>query len=394
MSTLMKADVAIIGGGIIGTSIALRLAQAGKRVVVLEKNTVAAEASGRCGGGVRQQGRHPAEILVAMLSVEMWKGLNEELGVDTEYRMSGNLWLAYQSEELEKFENDALIQNAAGLPVEILDPSEIRKIAPILSGPVFLGGSYCKRDGHANPILTTRGFAKAAARAGVEIYEHTEVTGIKVAGGEVRIVETNRGEVWSPVAVNAAGAWAPFIGNMTGLKLPIDPSLDQIMVTEPLSPVCRPFVICDQQFYFRQAVSGGIHIGTVVHPARVSWEQRTDPNELSNLARATIELVPGLKPVKIVRSWAGTSEKTIDDLPIMGAAPNPSGMFIAAGFSGHGFALGPAVGQLMSQVIRGLKPTVSLEQFRLERFDKASENLCPTGHIRTRGCEAKKRDQK
>jgi sarcosine oxidase subunit beta len=372
MSTLAKADVAIIGGGIIGTSIALRLAQAGKRVVVLEKSTIAAEASGRCGGGVRQQGRHPAEIPIAILSVEMWQELDEELEVDTEYRMSGNLWLAYCPDELKKLESDALIQIAAGLPIEILEPEAIRRFAPILTGPVFVGGSYCRRDGHANPLLTTRGFAGAAARAGVEIYEHTEVIDISVSGGEVRAVMTKRGEVRSPVVVNAAGPWAPAIGKMTGLELPIDPSLDQIMVTEPLSPICQPFVICDHRFYFRQATSGGIHIGTIVDPARVSWDKRTDPNDLSSLARAIVELAPAMGSVKILRSWAGTSEKTIDDLPIMGAADNPAGMFIAAGFSGHGFALGPAVGRLMSQLIRGLKPAVPLEPFKLQRFENAA----------------------
>lgn len=377
MSLLKKADVAIIGGGIIGTSIALRLAQAGKRVVVLEKSTVAAEASGRCGGGVRQQGRHPVEIPIAILSVEMWQGLDRELGVDTEYRMGGNLWLAYSQEEMNKLESDALMQNAAGLPVEILDPGAIHRIAPILTGSVSVGGSYCSRDGHANPILTTRGFASAAARAGAEIFEHTEVTGITVVGDEVRGVMTERGEVIAPVVVNAAGPWAPVIGKMTGLQLPIDPSLDQIMVTEPLSPVCQPFVICDHRFYFRQATSGGIHIGTVVDPARVSWEKRTYPEDLSDMARAMVELVPALRPVKIVRSWAGTSEKTVDDLPIMGAAGNLEGMFISAGFSGHGFALGPAIGQLMSQLIRGLKPTISLEPFQLERFACISrDDIC------------------
>jgi sarcosine oxidase subunit beta len=366
MTVLCEADVAIIGGGIMGVSIAYQLAKVKKKVVVIEKSLVGSEASGRCGGGVRQQARHPYETPLAISSGEMWLGLNKELGVDTEYRKGGNIWLALTEEEHAAQKNLAPIQQRMGLPIEMVDRLEIRRLASFLRGEAILGGSYSPNCGHANPILTTRGFASAAVRLGVRIFEHTEVLDIKTSGDEVRSVCAVRGDVRAPVVVITAGAWTPHLGKKIGLNIPIRPSRDQLMVTEPIQPLCSQFIL-SSRVYFRQAVNGGVHIGTVNLP-HTTFDQTTDPADLSDAAKAMTELVPSLRTLKVLRSWAGTSEKTPDDIPILGYVEKPAGVLIAAGFSGHGFALGPVIGRLMCELIVSGKTSLPISGFGLARF--------------------------
>ena len=366
MTVLYEADVAVVGGGIIGCATAYHLAKAGRRVAVAEKSEVGAEASGRNGGGTRQQARHPAETPVAIFSASLWQDLDRELGTETEYRRGGNLWLAFTEAEHAAQYRLAPGQRAMGLDVRLLGREEIGQIFPFLDTGGIAGGSYSPTCGNANPILTTRGYGRAAARLGAEIFEHTEVLGVKQSGGAVFALLTSRGEIRAPIILNAAGAWAPEIARMAGLELPIRPSRDQVMVTEALGPICRPFVISDR-VYFRQAAHGGFHIGTVNLP-HSTFAQTTEPVDLSNAARAFVELIPSLRHVKVVRSWGGTSEKTPDDIPILGFAGEPEGFAIAAGFSGHGFALGPAVGQLMGELLLGQPSTLPLADFNLSRF--------------------------
>jgi sarcosine oxidase subunit beta len=366
MTTLCKVDAAVIGGGIMGGAIAYQLAKAQKRVALLERNFIGSEASGRNGGGVRIQGRHPFEIPLALLSVELWKTLAQELKTETEYRQGGNIWLALNADEFEHMKFLAPAQKDLGVSLEILDPVEIGKLNPYIAAENIFGGCYSPNCGNANPILTTRGYANAAARAGALIFEKTNVLGICVSKGEVRGVSTSRGEVQSSIVVLTAGAWTPMLAEMVGLEVPIHPARDQLMVTEPLPAFLKEFII-SSRVYFRQAVSGGVHIGTVDLPHR-AFDQTTDPRDLSNAAVAVNQLLPSLQSVKVVRSWAGTTEKTPDDIPILGFVGEPTGLLIAAGFSGHGFALGPAIGKLISELIVGGKPSISVEKFHLSRF--------------------------
>jgi sarcosine oxidase subunit beta len=185
--------------------------------------------------------------------------------------------------------------------------------------------------------------------------------------------------VKSSIVVVAAGAWTPMIGKMVGLEIPIHPSRDQLMVTEPIDGFLKQFII-SSEVYFRQALNGGIHIGTVDLP-HLTFDQTTNPKDLSNAAAAAIRLIPPLQTLKVVRSWAGTTEKTPDDIPILGFVEEPTGIVIAAGFSGHGFALGPATGKLISELIVNGKPSLSIEEFKLSRFNNNPEGN-PAPHWR------------
>jgi glycine/D-amino acid oxidase-like deaminating enzyme len=379
MTLLCKVDVAVIGGGIMGGAIAYQLAKAKKTVALLERNFIGSEASGRNGGGVRLQGRHPFEIPVALLSVELWKKLAQELKTETEYRQGGNIWVALNADELEHMQSLAPAQQNMGVAVELLDSVDIRKLNPYLSGDCIIGGCYSPNCGNANPILTTRGYAAAAAGAGAQIFENTNVLQINVSKGEVRGIVTSRGEVQSSIVVVAAGAWTPMIAKMVGLEIPIRPTRDQLMVTEPINAFFKQFII-SSRVYFRQAANGGVHIGTVDLPHQ-TFDQNTDPKDLSHAAVAATQMMPLLQNVKVVRSWAGTTEKTPDDIPILGFVEQPAGLLIAAGFSGHGFALGPAIGQLISELILNGKPSISIEKFHLARF-KDTPGGSPAPHWR------------
>lgn len=191
-----KADVLIIGGGIMGGSLAYFLAKSRKSVILLEKSHIGAEASGRNNGGVRQQGRNPAEFPLAVKSVEMWPCLSKELGYDIEYRRGGNLMLARNQQQMAAFEERVKREKEMGLDVRLVTPEEASRLVPGLLKKKITGGAYCPTDGTANPIRVSFAFAKAAKARGAKIYTHTEVIGIELAGTEIKTVETTKGRMW------------------------------------------------------------------------------------------------------------------------------------------------------------------------------------------------------
>jgi sarcosine oxidase subunit beta len=237
-----KADVLIIGGGIMGCSLAYNLAKHKKKVIVVERSHVGAEASGRNAGGVRQQARDPAELPLAMKSVDMWLGLSKELSYEVEYRRVGNLMVARNPQQMEVFEKRVKREREMGLEVRMVTADEACKIVPSLMREKILGGTYCPSDGTANPIRTSFAFANAAKALGVKIYTQTEVTDIELAGDKIKAVETTGGKIWGELVVDAAGAWAPVIGRMVGVDIPIQPKRCQMMVTQQLpETACTPF---------------------------------------------------------------------------------------------------------------------------------------------------------
>jgi sarcosine oxidase subunit beta len=192
---LEKADVLIIGGGIMGGSLAYNLAKEKKKVIVVEKSHVGAEASGRNAGGVRCQGRAPSELPLALKSIEIWLGLSQELSFDVEYKRVGNVSVGTTPEQMAFLEARVKREQEMGLGVRMITPEEVFKLAPSLARKDILGGTYCPTDGTANPIRTSFAFARAARALGAKIYTHAEVTGIELAGDEIRAVETTRGKM-------------------------------------------------------------------------------------------------------------------------------------------------------------------------------------------------------
>ena len=361
-----EAEVVVIGGGIIGCSIGYHLAKAGRKVVLMEKEVIAYMESGRNAGGVRQQGRDLRELPMAMESIKMWQTLGEELECDTEYRRGGNLVVATNDEEAEKIRAAVAQQQALGLGLFFLSEKEAREVCPALSDSV-VAASYCPTDGKANPMATTIGFGRAAARTGVRVMLHTEAIGIEVVNGEVRGVTTQEGTVRAPVVVNAAGPWARRIGELAGCNVPVINRRNQIMATEKLPPLFDQF-ISGNTIYLSQTRSGSVVIGGSGPWERVCYEAATTSKTIMRYAGRSSVLAPVLKLSTVVRAWAGISGRTMDEIPIMGFVDSPKGFCNACGFSGHGFALGPVSGKLIAELILRGKPSLPLDAFHIGRF--------------------------
>lgn len=365
----------VIGGGVIGSSIAYQLAKRGAPVTLLEAREVACAASGASAGGVRQQGRDPRELPIALRAIAMWPGLREELDADLEYYQQGHLTVVADEARLPWLEARVAEQRAAGLDVFMLYGDDLREVAPGLAD-TMLAGAYCPTDGHAQPITTTKAFARAAVRNGATLYEHTPVTGLVIDGGKVRGVETPRGIVGADAVVVAAGAWSPQIAALAGLTLPIEVAAPQMMLTTPLPHALDPVVGCvgvllslKQLRYGNYLIGGG-------WPASV-YMQREQPigmnraESMRGSAAASSSVWPILRQTRVLRAWAGLEAVAADEVPILGAVPGIDGLYLATGFSGHGFALAPYIGVLLADLITTGSTAIPLDSLAITRFAHA-----------------------
>jgi sarcosine oxidase subunit beta len=372
----MEAPAVIIGGGIVGGATAYYLARRGIRAVLLEKSTIGSEASARSAGGVRAQCRNGLERRLAMASIELWEGLEAELGVDMEYVQGGNIRLAANEGRLAQLSAEAEEELADGLMVEVWDQDQLRQRAPYLSD-LFIGAKYCATDGIANPILATWGFALAAGRAGTTLLTHTEAVDIEVGSGQVNAVlaRNQDEELWieTPRLIHIGGAWTPQLGRALGLHIPIEPARNFIGVTQPMPPLFTEFLSShDLRLYVRPARKGHLHIGAVGTTSG-TFDQGVPTEALAHLARGAL-MAPALQNINFLRTWAGTLAMTPDHLPIIGPVDGLQGYLLAAGFSGHGFCLGPIVGKLLSELVVDGEPSISLAALNPSRFEGMSPN--------------------
>jgi sarcosine oxidase subunit beta len=367
----IESEVVVIGGGIVGCASAYYLAQRHVSVVLLERSVIGGEGSGRNGGGVRQQCRDLRELPLAIASVKLWECLEDELGFDIEYRQGGNIRLAATDDRMEELTTLNEQELTAGLEVELWDRTRLRECAPYLAD-LFVGAKYCATDGVANPILATKALGWAAERAGARLMVHTEASEIRLRSGRVSSVLT-RGvngevEIGASTVINAAGPWAAPISRTVSVDLPLRPVRAILVTTEPLPPLFTEFISShDVGIYTRPTHDGSIHVGTV-GVREYTFEKSIPIWALRHLARIG-QMIPALENVNFVRAWAGSLAMAPDGVPILGPADGIDGYILATGFSGHGFCLGPIVGLLLSELVVDGKPSLSLDEFRLSRFD-------------------------
>lgn len=366
-----RANCVIVGGGIVGCATAYYLAKRGmKEILLLEKDFLASGATGRCGGGVRQQWSTPENVKLAMGSVRIFENLSQDMGMDIEWNQGGYLILTSTDEELEQFRKNVEMQRELGLEVTVVSPREAKEILPILNPDPFLGGTYCPTDGHANPFLVTYAYAKAATSLGVRIVTKTKVEAIDVNQGRVKAVITTGGRVETPAVLNAAGGHSGEIGKMVGLNLPVQSYRHEILVTEPLNPLFDTMVISfDHNIYFSQHRSGGI-VGGQSNPGEPpGFEMRSGLPFLEQFSEKLIRFIPALGQVKVLRQWAGLYNVTPDAQPILGGVEAVKGYYQAVGFSGHGFMLAPKTSELMAELVaEGKESLPEIEGLHLRRF--------------------------
>ncbi len=372
---MSSSDIIIVGAGINGCASAYQLAREGHQVTVIERFSPAAMASGWTLAGVRQSGRHPSELPIAIEAVKMWPELSEELGAATGYRQDGNLRLARDENEVETIQNLVKTQSKAGLDVTFLNGSaEIHEIAPAIS-PKVLAASFCRTDGHAEPNATVLAFRAAAERHGArfllgqaasEIFvEHDKFVGIRI--GKERIVGS--------VCVVAAGIHSNDLLAPLGLSIPLSIPMVTVIQTEPLEPLLKPvFGVANANCAGRQQIDGRLRVTS----SAMDWHGDLTPGPppavaptASSIAR-TIENVSGVLPVlseaKIAKIWAGLLDLTPDALPVIERVPEIDGIVIAAGFSGHGFGIGPMTSLLVRDLVLDDTPRLPLNAFQRSRF--------------------------
>jgi sarcosine oxidase subunit beta len=372
MEMWSRAEAVIIGGGINGLGLAYALAKGGMRdVIVLEREYLGSGATGRCAGGIRQQWGTRENVLLARESVRLWEGLSEELGYNVWFRQGGYLLLAFTEEELRELEANVRLQNSLRVKSRLLSPEEAMEKVPLLRPDGIVGAAFCGEDGIAYHQAAVWGYAEAARRLGVEIWPFTEVTHVRVKGGEVQGVETTRGEVQAPVVVNAAGGHSRRIAEMVGVELPNRPYRREILATEPLKPVLDPLVLSfHHNTYFAQTMRGEIIAGTGGEEERPSEVHTHSLRFLQRTAKTLLRLAPQLGALKTLRQWSGLYDVTPDGKPILGEADEVEGFYQLNGFSGHGFMFAPIATQLMAELILHGETSLPIDSLHPRRFEE------------------------
>jgi sarcosine oxidase, subunit beta len=368
-----SADVVIIGGGVVGASIAYQLAlkKAG-RVLLLEKGQLGEGSTSRCVGGIRTQFSTEINVLFSLESLKMFEQFQDEFGVDPEFRRIGYLFLATTSQEMEVFKENIKLQKRFNIPVELLDGGEIKSRWPYLRTDDIVGGTSCPRDGYAGPSEVLSGFVAAARRGGVKIHEGVEALGIEIKGGKVEFVKTKEGEISTGVVVNAGGPHAASIGEMAGIQVPVRPLRRQIFVTAPfrLTEQTVPLTIdFHRGSYFRQEVAGYLLSGPLDKDP--SFNLNIDYEAMAETVENATHRVPALEKARIARGWAGLYEISPDHHAILGKVPEVRGFILANGFSGHGFQHSPAVGKVIAElIVDGEARSIDITPLSIERFKR------------------------
>lgn len=368
-------DILIIGGGISGTAAAWELAREGHSVTLVEARELAAMASGWTLGGVRQSGRHPAELPLARAAVAIWPGLAEVLGADPHYRQRGNLRLARSEAEAEVIR--ALVQEQAmlGLELDFLEgPRAVREIAPAISERV-VAASFCPTDGHADPLAAVTAFAAAARRHGAEIRTGIRATRLITEGGRVTGAETDDTPITAGCTVLAGGVHSPELLATLGLDLPLSLRLVTVLQSVPAPPMLEQVLgVANADCAGRQEADGRLRVTTGIGP----WQQPLEgwrPEDLhptaedvATLGARIAAILPAFHEVRLARLWGGLIDLTPDGLPVLDTPPEAPGLVVAAGFSGHGFGIGPVTGQIIADLALGRASRHPIAAFRLARF--------------------------
>jgi len=381
-----EAEVVIVGGGAIGSSIAYFLSKAGKDVVLLERGDLVGEASAANGAFVWTSTRRPGiDVDLALASIEIHKQLQEELDFDTEYRRPGGLLIIENDNQNQVMETFRKEREDVGFVLTRLDSKEARELEPFLSERI-VGALYNPLDGGTNPFNLVVGLQRKAQQMGAKVLHHTEVQAVQLEQNRVEEVITDRGPIRTGIVVNACGAWASFVGDLVGVKIPIIPNEMEFMVTEQLPPGISHIIMGatymteeyskEEMMKHRekfgcglcihQTVSGNILLGATWR--FVGYDKRTSYEETIAIAKEVVRLFPRLKDIHVIRTFANFFPFTSDDLPILGYVEGIEGFIMAAGHCGHGICLGPITGRLISELICEGRTSIPIDELSLSRF--------------------------
>jgi sarcosine oxidase, subunit beta len=365
-----SAAVVVIGGGVIGLSAAYHLAGAGVDVLVLERATLGSGSTCKAAGGVRAQFSDPVNIELGQHSLRAYERFGEELGQEIDLHRSGYLFLLDDPDHVAAFEANVALQNSLGVPSRMISPAEAKTLSPMIDLDGILAAAWSPEDGHCTPESVVLGYAGGARRAGARIVTHGAVTGIETVDGQVRAVLTDDGRIATDTVVCAAGAWSAAVGEMVGVELPVVPLRRQILTTEPMPGLdpATPFTIDFATSLYFHREGPGLLLGMSDPDEVPGFDVGRSDAWLPRLGDAIARRVPALADVGIASSWAGLYEMTPDHNALVGEASGVSRFLYATGFSGHGFLMGPAIGEVLRDLVLGRPPVVDVSGLSVDRF--------------------------
>jgi sarcosine oxidase subunit beta len=363
--------VVLVGGGIVGLFTAYHLARAGAGpILVLERGFLSSGASGRNGGGVRQQWDTPATIRLAREAVGEYRRFGRTFGTNIWFRQGGYLFLSGSAEEEQRLQEVHEAVGREGLPAKRLTPAEVGALVPALNLHGVAGGAYLGSDGTLYPFPAVWGLYEACKALGVEVALGVEALGVDRVDGRVRAIQTSEGRRTTSAVVDVAGGWSKEFAARCGLDVPNRPTRHEILATEPLKPFLDPMVVrLSDGLYLSQTMRGEIVGGlSLPRPEGPESGMRSSPEFLTTMAKALVGLVPRLRPLRVLRAWSGYYDDTPDGLPVIGEDPRLPGFFHGNGFGGHGFMLAPASSKRIAKAVLGEPTDLDPSEFSPGRF--------------------------
>src|SRR5881296_86364 len=358
MSPPGTASAVIIGGGVVGCSIAYHLARRGLRdVVVLERETVGSGTTSKAAGGIRVQFSTETEIRFSLESIKVFERFQEEFGVNPGYTTIGYLYLLSEERHLRGFEKRIALQQTLGADVRVITPADAQKLVPALRVDDLIAAVWGPQDGMAGPAEVTNGFARRARDLGAVIVEGVAVTALERSNGQVTGVKTSQDAVSTPIVVNAAGPAAARVGRLAGLELPVHPRRRHIFFTEPFPEIPGPVPLTSDVtsgFYFRKEMEQMLLSPGDVEDIGDDLNVPMDWGKVEELVPKAIQRLPIIERARIAGGWA----------------PGVAGFFLAVGFGGHGFQHSPATGRYVAEWLLDGQPSLDLAFFAPERFTR------------------------
>jgi sarcosine oxidase subunit beta len=370
-------DVILIGAGSVGTPAAYFLAKAGLKTLVVDGNASVGQGANKVAiGGIRATHSDVAKIRLGLESIRIFSEWEQTHGDNIEWHQGGYSFVAYRERE-EKILNDLLrVQKSHGLDIDWLDRDALLEVAPDLNPEGLIGGTLSPGDGNASPLLAAHAFHRQATELGAEFHFREVVGEIRVEGGRVRGITTDKGRYDSPFVINCAGAHASDISRMVGLDVPVTPDSHEAGITEPVARFLEPMIVDvrpeagSANYYFYQHHTGQIVFCITPDPPIVGTDTRETSAFLPMISRRMIGIMPKLKNIKVRRVWRGLYPMTPDGSPIVGRAQAIEGFIQAVGMCGQGFMLGPGVATYLVKLVRGELSDEDREVFELLSPDR------------------------
>jgi len=382
VTLLEHASVVIVGGGVVGASVAFHLAEAGVAdVLVVERGELAGGSTSKAAGGVRAQFSDPLNIRIGARSLAAFADFGSRPGWDIGFHQVGYLFLLTREADVDAFSAGVELQRSLGVPSRMLTPAEAAALNPLIEVDDVLAAAFSPDDGHATPEAVVQGYASAARGLGAHIVTGCELQGILRAGGRITAVETSLGRVRTRVVVCAAGAWSAAVGEMAGVPLPVEPLRRQLLFTGPVPGLDGPIPMTIDfatSFYFHRE-GPGLIVGMSDPHERPGFDERRTEDWIPALTDIAAVRAPAVLEAGIAGGWAGLYEVTPDHNALIGEAAAPGRFLYATGFSGHGFLQAPAVGEIVRDLYLGREPFVDVSPLSADRF--AAAGLRPERNI-------------